>query len=47
MSQKRSIQDVLPMFEDVLGIGESEVDYTSGLKIDEDLALFVTQASDV
>jgi hypothetical protein len=47
MSQKRSIQDVLPMFEDGLGIGESEVDYTSGLNIVEDLALFVTQDSDV
>jgi hypothetical protein len=27
---------VLPTFEDVLGVGESEGDYTSGLEIDED-----------
>jgi hypothetical protein len=45
--RKRSIRDVLPTFEDVLGVGESEGDYTSGLEIDEDLDLFVTQKSDV
>jgi hypothetical protein len=36
-----------PTFEDVLGVGESEGVYTSGLEIDEDLDLFVTQTSDV
>jgi hypothetical protein len=41
------IRDVSPTFEDVLGIGESEGNYTSGLEIDEDLDLFVTQTSDV
>jgi hypothetical protein len=46
--RKRTIQDVLPTFEDVLGIGESEGDYTSGgLEIEDDLELFVTQTSDV
>jgi hypothetical protein len=45
--RKRSIRDVLPTFEDVLSVGESEGDYTSGLEIDEDLDLFVTQKSDV
>jgi hypothetical protein len=45
--RKRSIRDVLPTFEDVLGVGESEGDYTSWLEIDEDLDLFVTQKSDV
>jgi hypothetical protein len=38
---------VLLTFEDVLGVGESESDYTSGLEIDEDLDLFVMQTSDV
>jgi hypothetical protein len=45
-SRKRSIQDVLPTFEDVLGVGESEGDYTSGLEI-EDFALLCTQTSGV
>jgi hypothetical protein len=45
--RKRTIRDVLPTFEDVLGVGKSEGDYTSGLEIDEDLDLFVTQTSDV
>jgi hypothetical protein len=47
VSRKRSIQDVLPKFEDVLGVGESEGDYTSGLEIEEDLSLFCTQSSGV
>jgi hypothetical protein len=47
LSRKRSIQDMLPTFEDVLGVGESEGDYTSGLEINEDLTIFCTQASGV
>jgi hypothetical protein len=46
-NRKRSIKDVLPTFEDVLGVGESEGDYKSGLDIEEDLDLFCTQASGV
>jgi hypothetical protein len=38
---------MLPTFEDVLGVGESEGDYKSGLDIEEDLDLFCTQASGV
>jgi hypothetical protein len=34
---KRMIRYVLPTFEDVLGIGKSEGDYTSGLEVDKDL----------
>jgi hypothetical protein len=40
-------RDVLPIFEDVLGIGDSEGDYTSGLEIEEDFSLFITQTTDV
>jgi hypothetical protein len=38
---------VLPTFEDVLGVGESEGNYTSGLEINEELGLSCTQASGV
>jgi hypothetical protein len=38
---------VLPTFEDVFGVGESEGDYTSGLEIDEDFALLCTKTSGV
>jgi hypothetical protein len=46
--RKRSIRDVLPKFEDVLGVGDSpEGIYTSELEIDEDFALLCTQTSGV
>lgn len=46
--RKRSIRDVLPKFEDVLGVGDSlEGIYTSELEIDENFALFCTQTSGV
>jgi hypothetical protein len=45
--RKRTIRDVLPTFEDVLGIGDSEGDYTSGLEIEDDFGLFITQTTDV
>jgi hypothetical protein len=42
---KRTIKDVLPSFEDVLGVGEQEGTY--GLSTEDDLQQFCTQTSGV
>jgi hypothetical protein len=43
--RKRTIKDVLPSFEDVLGVGEQEGTY--GLATEDDLQQFCTQTSGV
>jgi hypothetical protein len=43
--RKRTIKDVLPSFEDVLGVGEQEGTY--GLSAEDDLQQFCTQTSGV
>lgn len=45
-TRKRSIKDVLPTFEDVLGVGETLSSYSSGIVLDDDLQL-CTQTSAV
>jgi hypothetical protein len=45
-TRKRSIKDVLPKFEDVLGVGKPQGRFSSGIVLDDDLQL-CTQTSAV